>query len=419
MYRFSFFLLLFACAGSVWARTLTIDLDTGGTVAVRHNPALAAARFRIEEARGRLQQAGRLANPEIGVELMQNIRMPERSFELALTQRFPLTARLRLEKEVSRAELAAAEEEVREEERKVIAAVRANVVRLLALEAQRELRERQLANSRETAAFTRKRIETAEASTTDVALVELEARQLETEMLQLQVERAVLLGELRPALGLSPADEIALRGGLPAITKIPPAAVDVGARPDLRAARANAEAARSSAALARAQKWQDLSVGLAAQSEYSEDAPEGLERDEFIGLRFSLPLPFWNNNAGRIREADAATARRAGEVEALGISIRAEADAARQEMILLAKVVATVDETLLPQARQVEEQLRLSFGTGQTPLTEVLRARDRRLLIDRQRLDAQRDFHLARVRYDAAAGRFLPRPGSPAPRKGK
>lgn len=56
---------------------------------------------------------------------------------------------------------------------------------------------------------------------------------------------------------------------------------------------------------------------------------------------------------------------------------------------------------------QVEEQLRTSYGTGQTPLTEVLRARSRRLELSQRRVDALRDYHLARVRYDAAIGRTL------------
>ena len=37
----------------------------------------------------------------------------------------------------------------------------------------------------------------------------------------------------------------------------------------------------------------------------------------------------------------------------------------------------------------------------------MLRARDRRLLIERQRVDALRDFHLARIRHDAAYARHV------------
>ena len=67
-------------------------------------------------------------------------------------QKFPLTARLRLEKAVTRAELAAAEAEVRNAERKLAAEVSTAAVKLLGLGGQQALRERQLGNSRELSA---------------------------------------------------------------------------------------------------------------------------------------------------------------------------------------------------------------------------------------------------------------------------
>lgn len=399
------FIILLALTASAAAKEVRLTPQSVGTYAVAHNPSLAAARLRIEEARGRLQNAGRFSNPEAGSAFDQNFRSAERSFEASFTQRFPITARLRLEKEVSRAELAAAEEEVRDEERKLMAQALTAVVRLLALDAQQALRDTQIANSRQISEFTRNRVETAEASITDVTLVDLEIRQLETEVLLLGVERTTFRGELRLLLGLTPGDEIALRGSLPPVGAMPVAGVNVGARPDFQAAQAAVAAARSGVELERARKWDDISVGLARTSEYSEDAPEGFERDEFWGLRFSLPLPLWNANEGKIREAAAVAARRAKEADALALTIRTEADATRSEMAALAKVIGVMDEALIPMATQVEEQLRASQSTGQATLIEVLRARDRRFQLQRQRLDALRDFHLARVRHDAATAR--------------
>ena len=410
MPRFHFpalFVVTFLAAA--WANAASLGLEEVGSDAVRSNPALAAARWRIEEARARLQNSGRLPNPAIDTEFRQNFRSAERSMEASFTQRFPLTARLRLEKEVSRAELTAAEEEVRDGERKLMAQARALVVRLLAIEAQRGLRDTQLANSRQIAEFTRKRVEVGEASITDATLVELEARQLETEVLLLGVERSTLTGELRLLLGLSPGDEIALRGGLPAMGALPAPGVRVSERPDYQAAQAGAAAARSGVELERARKWDDLGVGLARTSEYREDAPEGFDREEFWGLRLSLPLPLWNDNAGKVREAAAIAARRVQEAEALALTIHAEAATARSEMAALAKVIGAMDRTMIPTATQVEEQLRTAQSTGQTTLIEVLRARDRRFQLQRQRLDALRDFHLARIRHDSATARDLGR----------
>lgn len=399
------FLIVFsALLSGVLAGEVHLTLESAPAYAARHNLTLAAARLRIDEARGRLNQAGRLSNPDLELELNRNVRMPEGSVNVSLMQRFPLTARLRLEKNVSRAELAAAEAEVRNAERKLTADVRTAVVKLLGIHAQQALRETQIGNSRELAEFLRRRVEVGEGSLIDASLVDLEAQQLRTETLQHDVDHAALLGDLRPLLGIAPNDVPVLDGTLPAIGGTPGRGVAVSARPDFAAAQRTADAARQSVLLARAQTWQDIGVGFNVMRERSEDAPEGFQHDTFLGLRFSLPLPIWNRNTGRIQEATATAARAEKEVEALALTINAEARAARDTMATLSKLVATLDADLLPKASQIEEQLRVNYSAGQTPLTEVLRARDRRLLIERQRVDALRDYHLARVRYEAAIG---------------
>ena len=402
-----FLLLIFSvpalCAG---AAEIRFSQESAPGHAVKHSPSLAAARLRIDEARARLQQSGRFANPEIEVELSRNLNAPEGAVGVALSQQFPLTARLRLEKAVSRAQLAAAEAEVRDAERKLRAEVGTAMVKLLALGGQRALRERQLANSRELSEFMRQRMSVGEGSTVDASSVELETQILRFELLQLAAERTALLGELRALAGVRAGDTIAIEGELPAPASLPSRAGDPAQRPDFNLAQHNAEAARQGAKLARAQRWEDIRIGLSVSRERTEDAPEGFQSDTFAGLRFSLPLPIWDTKAGRIEEADIAAKRAALETDALGFQIRTETTAARDAMAALAKIVNELDSALLPKAAQIEKQLRDAYAGGLTPLTEVLRGRDRRLALERQRLDALRDYHLARVRHLSATGQI-------------
>lgn len=402
MKPFLFFLMI---ASFAEAKDVRMRLDETPGYALAHNPELAAARFRIEEAQGRLLAAGRLANPELEVEFLQNPQKPERAVTVAFIQQFPLTSRLRLEKAFSLAQLLAARAEVRDAERKLSAEVRTAAVKLLAVKAQHELRHQQLTNSREQTEFVTKRVATGEAAAVDATMIELESQQLTVELLELETSRAALLAELRPLLGVSGNDRVDIAGSLPAPHALPLAGASGERRDDLVAARHTAEAARHTAELARAQKWQDVGAGLMASGERTEDAPEGFSNDYFLGVRLRVPLPFWNRNEGRIAEATAASARAQLEIDALALGIGAEAEGARSEMAALARLVAEMDTSLLPKATQVEEQLRTSYSAGQTALTEVLRNRDRRLLIERQRVDALRDYHLASVRYDAAIGR--------------
>jgi cobalt-zinc-cadmium efflux system outer membrane protein len=49
-----------------------------------------------------------------------------------------------------------------------------------------------------------------------------------------------------------------------------------------------------------------------------------------------------------------------------------------------------------------------AYEAGQADLLSVLRAREQRLQLESAALNAERDFHLARIRYEAATGAYLP-----------
>jgi len=396
-------LLLLVCAASARAGTLSLSVDGSAQYALKHNPALTAARLRIDEASGRLHQSGRLPNPELGLDLTRHTAGPEHSAEISFTQRFPITARLRHERTVSRAELAAAEAEFRDAQRKLAAEVRSAAVKLLTISGQRSLRTQQLDNSRNLSEFLIKRVATGEASAVDASQVDLESRQIQLEKLMLNADEAVLLGELRPLLGVSANEHINITGSLPNPAPPPPPARSL-LRPDIIAAQHRATAANAFVREQQARRWEDISVGASFSRDRTVDEPMGTETERIVGFRFSLPLPLWNDNSGRILEARAAASRAAAELDATRLSASAQSTAARSAMNSYAALLAELDSKVLPAASQIEDQLRNSYTSGQTPLTEVLRARTRRLDLQRQRLDALRDYHLARIRHDAAIG---------------
>lgn len=405
MISHTFLLITITCAAFAFpadAREVSLTIDSAVAQAIRHNPALAAARLRIEEARGRLDGAGRRPNPELEWELSQNVRSLEHGVGVAWMQKFPRTARLALEKAVSRAELAAAAAEVSDAERRLAGEVRTAAVALLALEKERGLRQQQIVNSDELATFLTKRVQTGEAAAVDAAQVELESKQLSTQILMLNVEKETLLGTLRPLLGVS--DAVTITGTLTEPGELPAKGAALSARGDYRAAQANAEAARQGVELAKANKWEDITVGATLSHDRTEDAPDGLERDTTIGFKVNIPLPLYNKNEGKIREALATAKRTEKEITAVAAQARAEAAAARAEMSALARIIAEIDDKLIPAAKQIEEQLRTNYAAGLTPLPEVIRARGKRFELEAQRLDAVRDYHLARAKHTTATG---------------
>lgn len=369
----------------------------------QHNPGLAAARLTVDEARGRLTQAGRLENPEAGFSFQHDDRFREGTVALSFDQKFPLTARLRLEKELSAKGVTAAELEVRDAERKLVVQAQTLAVKLLSLEKQRALRQQQAELAGKLSMFAAKRAEAGELSALDAAQAQVDAQRILLESRVLETERVSLLGELKPLLGMSVGDDLLLTGEL--ANPVLPAISDAWQqRPDYLLAKLREDTAQTGIRHAQAGKWQDVNAGVFVEGERMEDAPEGLQRTPFFGLRFSLPLPLWNKNEGKIQEHTATARRAVLETQALGLTIQNEAAAARADMQAQLQLATDTNEKLLPLVLKQTERLEKAYEQGQTDLLTVLRAREQRLQLEAAVLTAQRDFHLARVRFEAALG---------------
>ncbi|HWB03378.1 MAG TPA: TolC family protein [Verrucomicrobiales bacterium] len=401
MFRCVFLTILAATMARSRAESFTVE--GAAARAVKSNPDLAAARWTIEEARGRLWHSGRPANPELETELKPNVRGREFSLSVGFTQKFPLTKRLFIERSISEVEFAVAEAEVRDAARLLKSQVRTAAVKLLALQSQKALYDEQRKHSSNLADTATKIAEQGEGSPLDAAQYELQVQDLTLKAIETETERATLLGELRPLLGLAGTASLTITGGLSAPSS-PSAGASPERRADYQAALGKEAAARSAIELARAGKWDDAGFGLAAEIERAEDAPEGLRTEGFIGLKFSLPFPFWNKNEGKIHEAAATAAKAAKQREALAARIRAEAAAALSEMEAAAKIVAQTSGPLMKKAKELEEKYDAANKLGQAPIIDVLRSRERRFALEAARLNALRDYHLARVRLLAAQG---------------
>jgi cobalt-zinc-cadmium efflux system outer membrane protein len=371
-----------------------------------HHPMLKAARLTIEEARGRQLGAGRLANPTLESNFQNESRVSPRTLVFGIDQSFPLTKRLSLEKQLTSQLVTAAELEVRDVERRFIAEARAHAVKILALEKQRALRQQQTDLAHKLSSFAKSRAEKGELSPLDASQAQVDAQRLLLEGRRLESELVSLLGMLKPMLGLAPGESCVISGDLPAL--VMPGISPWQQRADYQMARTKTQAAQTDAALAKSKRVQDVSAGFFSAQEM-QDQPNGQrERTGYVGFRISIPLPFWNRNEGEIAEKSATAERHRLEAEALGKQIASEADTARREMQANADLSRETRHKLLPLVLEQTQKLEKAYEDGQVDLLSVLRARELRLQLESAALNAERDFHLARIRYEAATGAYLP-----------
>jgi cobalt-zinc-cadmium efflux system outer membrane protein len=379
-----------------------VTLATVGDRVRAQNPDLKAARFMIEESVGRMRQAGRLENPQLETGFEHNTKFREGLLEIGLSQKFPITNRLKLEKNLGATSVQAAQTEVREITNQLVGDARAALVGVLAVRERKELLKEQAGLANELADFIAEVAKKGEASSLEAGQAKLEASRFLTQSRQLAALEQQAIGQLKPLLGMSPGETLHVSGSLPSL-RVPEGADEVE-RPALEMARLAVIAAEQETAIERTKRYGDVEAGMYVGAERSIDEPEGSELEGIVGIRFKIPLPFWDKNEGNIDAAEAKAKRRRQEVTALNQGIRLEAEAARAEMLEWAKLAQEIEKTLLPQAEEQTDLAEQAWRNGQGDLLTVLRSREQRLELAATRLEALQNFQLARVRYQTALG---------------
>ncbi len=386
---------------SLPAGDLSLALADVGPRVRSANPSLLAARLAVAEVRGRHLASGRLANPSAGIDFQGESQVSPQVFGLTFEQTFPVTRRLRLEKKLTAQLVEAAELEVKDIERKLIAEAQSVAIHILALQEKLVLGTHRTALVSKVAAFVSEQSKTGEISPLEATQARVEAHQHRMEVRKWEGEITTHLASLKPMLGLTPAAQLILKGKLPPV-RLPNSEPNRQNRPDFQLAQARANAAQIDATLAMANKWQDLTAAIFAAREQQEISPGNREHTGFAGVRLSIPLPLWNQNEGEILEKSATAQRAKLESDALEQTIAGEAEVAQSEMLALADMAEDTRRNLLPLVIAQSAELEKAYESGQTGQLSVLRAQQQRLELELDAIDLARDFHLARIRYEAA-----------------
>ncbi len=403
--------LTFATSSPARSQTSSDPLTADDAVreALAANLDLQAARFAIDVAQGALVQAGRLKNPELELGYADDFAFKsegERVGSLRFAQSFPITARLAREKDVAGKEVAIAEAEVRDFVRNLVAEVQSAFYSVRALDEQLGVNRQLIASVRGVEDATARRLEAAEASPAEVSLLRIERLRLEQDAQRLIRERDVataaltrLLGRETPA-GMTPVGELD-PGRLSSL----PRANDSGGRPDLEAARREIERADADRALARAEVWEDWTVGLGFERERQVfDAPIGTRRDSLLSLGLTVPLPLWNRQQGRIAAAEAELRRSRRSRDALVLRIEEEIRSAEARVRTLRSSVDAYAEDILPEATRSQELFERGYRQGLVGIAELLQAQRQYNEVRALYFELLGDLRQAAIALEAAAG---------------
>jgi outer membrane protein, heavy metal efflux system len=391
-----------------WASELSME----GAVqaALMGNRDLAAARFAVKKAEGRLRQAGLLPNPEIEFNGFSDFITSgdgEGEFIIGLHQVLPLTARLPLAREVSRVGVAEALREVRNHERLLIARVQELYVRTQAARrrsvAAGEAREDAAASS----GLAATRLTAGQGTLAESALARVDEQRWGTVATSAATEAETLLLDLKTAAGMpagaplaltqtleSAVDDLRARAGLSRATY----------RPDVELALLGMDRGGAETRLAQASAWEGIRVGVEYMQDRGVDAPGGIDTGHFLGVKVSLPLPVWDRKTGEIDVARATEEERAARVRALELEVGNDISAASRRVSLLEDQWRRYGRDTQPVIDAASREMVQGFEQGRVEARDLLLVRAQSTTLQVEATRIIEDLALALIDLEAAGG---------------
>jgi cobalt-zinc-cadmium efflux system outer membrane protein len=380
--------------------------------ALVRNPALAAARAQVEEARANVVTAAAFADPTVAIDVAGQTHILNPASRNGSDQgvgfTLPFPGKRALRRDVATADLRAAEFNLTGLRQQVAAqAAQAYDAILVALRHREDLQQ-----SKELAAdFVKKtqaRFLGGTVPRVDVVKAETDLAQAENDLFASDRAIATARATLNRILGRAggaPLDlttTLEVPGPIAAIESLETLADS--SRPELATLLAQQQGAKTATKLAREFWLPDVNLSV------TRNAEEGVPSSFTTGAGFSVPIFFWQHQRGEV----AAALHREEELAANLADIRAQVSLDVQTAYTNASTslrqAVFIRDHLLPQAREVFRVASVSYGLGGSSALDLLDAKRTLLAAESQYVDALGAANDALAALELAVGAPLPSP---------
>ncbi|MCB1065381.1 MAG: TolC family protein [Verrucomicrobiae bacterium] len=371
------------------AEPVSITRTGAVDVAFRNSRELAIAELEVARAKVELRWSGRLDNPELEMNLSDDgagLNDNEGIFEVAFSQRFPITSRLKDEKRLRGYQVVLAEAEIAEQRRELAGQVDLAAVELMATRAVSERQQKLSALNQKIVAFLAEQVAQGQASNLDLTQAKLTGRSIDQTIQALAALENTRQLELKQLMGISPEQPIRLTSELVLPGNQPDKRLATESlfrmRPDFILAVSRIDEAEAAIALEKSKRWADVAVKVFGEQERAVDEPTGLERNSFLGVGISIPLPIRQRNQVGIEKSliDREAAERS--VDAIRFHIRSEYEEAFQHRLANWKLASEASGDVLSLAEGNFAEFQKAYQQGQASLLQVQRAQEQQLELE-------------------------------------
>jgi len=384
-----------------------LALSESVKIALKENNNLQAATLNIDAAKGKLLQAGKWPNPELDGGIAKSDLSRSR-FEASFLQAFPLGGRIRKQKEVARVDVASAQLEVADYKIGLVAEVKNRFLNGLYNLELITLHQKLKAIKTSILEYVKIRIENGSATAFDLAVAEKDLFATESTLTTLQGNFESSALSLLPLLG-SNADATELAGNLRTeiakLESIRDLSLEtvLGRRPDYKLLEINVDRLEQEKALAKAEVFGDVRAGI-----FVEQEKGGRESDEtFVGFKFSIPLPFWNRNEGKILEKKAQIAKGLKNLANKKLEIKSELKIAQNNRARTKTLCAKYQDQLIQKTEVAHKFAMTEYQSGAAPIDRLMQANEALASAHTMYLDCLKSYGEALTAQEKTQGTYV------------
>ena len=292
-----------------------VSLEVAIQTVMQENPELNAIREKLKVARARIEGIALFGNPELETEFAGGLNGNQ---GLELTQSFQLGGQRGHQRRIAKIHLEKVNAEFAEASRLLTKLVKIAFYELTLVQEKLKLAKEVIDHSEQMSDIAQFRFDTGDISVTQANLANIQLQSALREAVKLEGELQLAQLELNALMGTALETEGIAIGGFPdastsglgdsqVTSKILPdpfSELTVGVlkaqalehRSDLKSVQLNAELTESELRLAKAANIPDLDVGALAQRNRGEN---------MLGVKLTIPLPFFDRNRAEINAAEA------------------------------------------------------------------------------------------------------------------
>ena len=258
---------------------------------------------------------------------------------------------------------------------------------------------------------TQERLSAGEIAELDVNLARVEAARSKARKMEAEREIIPARQQLLTLMGAPSRESLKIIGSLE--SRVFTVNLDglqelaVKNRPDLRAAEAENGRGAAELTLAQAERLPNLTAGVAVSRESTLTSVGGMEErasDYLIGLKLSVPIPYFDRNKAGIMAAQAK--KGSAETRQLFIqqSIKREVEAALSRLTAAEKSLRIYASEIIPQVTENHKVVQEAYGLGEVGILAVIEEQKKFIEVNDSYLTALYNWNISLAKLESAVG---------------